>query len=87
MPLTSKTATENGTLAHGSFSCLVAQDPLIRDAECAFMMGCSKATFWRRVADGTIPAAIKIGGMSRWRLSDIEAVICKAEANRTPSAA
>lgn len=57
-------------------------DPLIRDREGAAMMGCSTATFWRRVADGTIPRPIKIGGTSRWRLSDIEAVIAKAEANR-----
>ena len=57
-------------------------DPLIRDAEGAAMLGCSKATFWRRVSDGTIPPAIKIGGMSRWRLSDIEFVIAKAEAVR-----
>lgn len=57
-------------------------DPLIRDAEGAAMMGCSKATFWRRVADGTIPPAIKIGGTSRWRQSDIEAVISKAAAQR-----
>ncbi|MEQ5827599.1 hypothetical protein J3456_09540 [Sulfitobacter sp. NFXS29] len=66
---------------------LAATDPLIRDADGAFMMGCSKATFWRRVADGTVPAAIKIGGMSRWRLSDIETVIKKAEANRAPEVA
>jgi predicted DNA-binding transcriptional regulator AlpA len=57
-------------------------DPLIRDAEGAAMLGCSKATFWRRVADGTIPPPIKIGGTSRWRKSDIEAVIAKAEAQR-----
>lgn len=57
-------------------------DPLIRDAEGAAMMGCSKATFWRRVADGTIPPAIKIGGTSRWRMSEIEAVIAKAEEQR-----
>ena len=70
-----------------SVNALAATDPLIRDADGAFMMGCSKATFWRRVADGTVPAAIKIGGMSRWRLSDIEAVIKKAEANRAPEVA
>ncbi len=52
-------------------------DPLIRDSEGAAIMSCSKATWWRRVADGTIPPAIKIGGMSRWRLSDIEAVIAR----------
>ena len=44
---------------------------LIRDAEGAALLGCSKATFWRRVADGTLPPAIKIGGMSRWKLSEI----------------
>ncbi|MDF0602686.1 DNA-binding protein [Psychromarinibacter sp. C21-152] len=57
-------------------------DPLIRDAQGAAMLGCSKATFWRRVADGTIPKPVKIGGMSRWRVSWIEAVISAAEAAR-----
>lgn len=57
-------------------------DPLIRDADGAAMMGCSKSTFWRRVTDGTLPKPIKIGGMSRWRLSDVEAVIAKADAQR-----
>ena len=57
-------------------------DPLIRDADGATMMGCSKATFWRRVADGTVPRPIKIGGTSRWRRSDIESVIAKAESQR-----
>lgn len=61
---------------------MTSTDPLIRDSEGAAIMSCSKATWWRRVADGTIPPAIKIGGMSRWRLSDIEAVIAKAEAER-----
>lgn len=44
---------------------------LIRDAEVAALLGCSKATFWRRIADGTLPPPIKIGGMSRWWLSEI----------------
>lgn len=57
-------------------------DPLIRDAEGAAMLGCSKATFWRRVADGTIPPAIKIGGTSRWRKSDIEG---KLPEKKTPA--
>ena len=46
------------------------------------MLGCSKATFWRRVADGTIPRAVKIGGMSRWPQSEIVAVIEQAKAQR-----
>jgi predicted DNA-binding transcriptional regulator AlpA len=57
-------------------------DPLIRDAEAAEMLGCSKATFWRRVADGTIPRPLKIGGMSRWPRSEILAVIERAKAER-----
>lgn len=60
-------------------------DPLIRDVECAAMLGCSKATFWRRLAEGIVPPAIKIGGTSRWRRSDIEKVIAKAEAERSPA--
>lgn len=57
-------------------------DPLIRDKDGAAMIGASVSTWWRRVADGTIPPAIKIGGMSRWRQSEIEAVIAKAESQR-----
>lgn len=57
-------------------------DPLIRDGDAADMLGCSKATFWRRVGDGTIPRPIKIGGMSRWPRSEIVAVIDRAKAQR-----
>lgn len=62
-------------------------DPLIRDKDAAAMIGASVSTFWRRVADGTIPPAIKIGGMSRWRRSEIEAVIAHAAAQRDTEAA
>lgn len=57
-------------------------DPLIRDGDAALMLGCSKATFWRRVADGTIPRPVKIGGMSRWPQSEILDVIETAKAER-----
>lgn len=53
----------------------VAVQRLIRDTDGAQLLGCSKATWWRRVGDGTLPPAIKIGGMSRWKLSDVLAVI------------
>lgn len=56
--------------------------PLIRDGDAARLLGCSKATFWRRVADGTIPRPLKIGGMSRWPQSEIQAVIDSAKARR-----
>lgn len=57
-------------------------DPLIKDGEAAAMLGCSKSTLWRRVADGTIPRPVKIGGMSRWPQSEIVAVIEQAIAQR-----
>ncbi len=57
-------------------------DALIRDGDAAELLGCSKATFWRRVADGTIPKPVKIGGMSRWPRSEIFAVIEAAKAAR-----
>tara|TARA_R100000655_G_scaffold19612_1_gene40842 strand:- start:177 stop:377 length:201 start_codon:yes stop_codon:yes gene_type:complete len=62
-------------------------DPLIRDREAAAMIGASVSTFWRRVQEGMISRPIKIGGMSRWRQSEIEAVIARAEAARSQAAA
>jgi predicted DNA-binding transcriptional regulator AlpA len=62
-------------------------DPLIRDREAAAMIGASVSTFWRRVQEGMISRPIKIGGMSRWRQSEIEAVIARAEAARSQAVA
>lgn len=55
---------------------------LIRDAEGAAILGCSKATFWRLVAKGAIPPPIKIGGMSRWKVSDVQKLIEQATQGR-----
>jgi len=57
-------------------------DRLIRDAEGAVMLGCSKATFWRLVAKGAISPPIKIGGMSRWKVSDVQNLIEQAAQGR-----
>ncbi len=35
----------------------------------------SPSTVWRRVKDGLLPKPIKFGGMTRWSLAEIEAVI------------
>lgn len=61
-------------------------DLLLKDREGATLLGMSVPTFWRRVADGTIPKPIKLGGLSRWPQSEIEAVIERAKAAREPSA-
>ena len=62
-------------------------DPLVRDKEGAAILGVSTPTFWRRVADGTVPKPIKIGGLSRWPRSEIVAVIERAKASRDEAAA
>ena len=61
---------------------LLQTERLIRDAEGAAMLGCSKATYWRLVAKGAIPPPIKIGGMSRWKASDVQAFIEQAAQGR-----
>lgn len=50
-------------------------DALLRDTDCAALVGVSRATWWRWVSAGTIPAPIRIGGVTRWWRSDIEALL------------
>ena len=57
-------------------------DPLLTVRECAAYLQISVPTFWRRVADGTIPRPVKIGGLSRWPKSEIATVIEQAKAQR-----
>lgn len=55
-------------------------DPLLTAREGAALIPCSLPTWWRWVANGTLPPAVKLGGMSRWPQSEILAVIEKAKA-------
>jgi predicted DNA-binding transcriptional regulator AlpA len=55
---------------------------LLRDVDAASTLAISRATFWRRVADGTIPKPIRIGGASRWTKAEILGVIEAAQAVR-----
>lgn len=48
---------------------------LLKDHEVAEMLGCSVCTVWRRAADRKIPAPVKLGGLTRWRATDIEKLI------------
>lgn len=56
---------------------------LVKDTEAAAIIGVSKATWWRRVADGTMPQPIRIGSITRWKLSEIAAAVEKL-ANERP---
>ncbi|TIS63932.1 MAG: DNA-binding protein, partial [Mesorhizobium sp.] len=41
-------------------------DPLLTAKESAAFLQVSIPTFWRRVADRTVPPPVKIGALSRW---------------------
>ena len=45
---------------------------LLRLREVRTMIGLSAATIYRNVAAGTFPRPVKVGGASRWRLSDLQ---------------
>lgn len=57
-------------------------DPLLKVREAAKMLSISVPSFWRRVADGSVPKPIKLGSSSRWLRSEILAVIEEAKARR-----
>ena len=60
---------------------------LLSDRDTATLLGCSKSTVWRWAAEGVIVKPLRIGGISRWKLADLEAVIARAEAERGAIAA
>lgn len=60
----------------------IQTDRLLNVKDTAHALGCSAATVWRRVADGTISKPVKIGGMTRWPESEITAFIEEAKAGR-----
>lgn len=43
--------------------------------EVAEMLGVSDRSVWRMVSAGEIPKPVKIGGLTKWRRSDLQAMI------------
>ena len=62
-------------------------DILISDQGVAAILGISRTSVWRRVADGTLPKPIRIGGLTRWSRAEIMALIERALAERDVEAA
>lgn len=60
---------------------------LLSDHAAAAMLGISRATFWRRVNDGSLPKPIKLGAATRWHRSELLAVVNAALARRDAEAA
>lgn len=57
-------------------------DPLLTVREGASLLKISVPTFWRWVGNGTLPKAVKLGGMSRWPQSELLAFVEAAKAKR-----
>ena len=57
-------------------------DALLTAREGAAELRISIPTFWRWVGNGTLPKAVKLGGLSRWPQSELLAVIERAKAKR-----
>jgi predicted DNA-binding transcriptional regulator AlpA len=58
---------------------------LVNDKEAAQMLCMGRSTFWQHVKAELLPQPVKIGGLTRWRVSDLQRQF-QASATTTPSA-
>lgn len=58
---------------------------LVPVSEAAQMLSMGRSTFWREVANRTAPAPVKIGGLTRWRVSDLRQFVAQANPPTNPS--
>ena len=84
---TTPTSTNSVGRVRSASDQLIAPGPgepaeLMSDQPSAAWLGLSRATFWRRVADGTLPRPIRLGGRTLWRRSELRAVIDNLAAER-----
>ena len=49
-----------------------AERILVPASRAAELLSMGQSTFWREVAARRLPAGIKIGGMTRWRVADLQ---------------
>ncbi|MFS2049761.1 helix-turn-helix transcriptional regulator [Variovorax sp. Varisp41] len=61
------------------------QKLLVPDREAAGMLSMGRSTFWREVKAGKLPQPIKIGGLTRWRVADLQR--CVADPASQPTTA
>lgn len=50
--------------------------------EAASMWSMGKSTFWRAVKNGEAPKPVKVGGATRWRVSDLRNHHAEPEASQ-----
>jgi predicted DNA-binding transcriptional regulator AlpA len=56
---------------------------LVRDTDAAKMLAIARSTFWQGVRKKLLPQPVKIGGATRWRVSDLQQHIA-ASSTTTP---
>ena len=54
---------------------------LMTIAEVRATLRIGASTIWRKVKEGSFPAPIKIGGSTRWQLSDVEVFVASLTTN------
>ena len=59
---------------------------LVSAAEGARMLSMGRSTFWKKVSLGLLPEPIRIGGLTRWRVADLERAAGPASPPTTASA-
>lgn len=64
-----------------------ASGGLVDDQAGAVALGISRPTFWRLVSRGELPPPLKIGRASRWRVTDVDALVARLEFQRGEAAA
>lgn len=64
----------------------ISDTKLLNARDVCATFGISRATLYRRVADGTFPHPVRFGGAVRWTLSDVEAVIRRSRPATTEEA-
>ena len=47
--------------------------------ELAELLGCSVSTVWRHVQKGVLPRPFRIGGLTRWDGTEIDATLAQAK--------
>jgi len=57
----------------------MAEPQLLTARDVSALLNIGVSSVWRKVKDGKLPQPIRIGGSTRWRRADIEALYATAE--------
>jgi len=66
---------------------MTAQKILVTDKEAAAMLSMGRSTFWRQVGAGVLPAPVRIGGLTRWRVAELLACVAPPASPTTTASA